>query len=277
MGGRELKQYCPLDEAALEMFEFALADRKDGAGLIRRMSKGIIPSHDLPLMKKRLIRMSFALVIGLGMLAGGVWVLSRALADRVVVYQGKRIYYWAERLNDSDAAASNQANAVVAREIIPRLTKAMFSDTNDSSLRMALVEQLNVLPGIQVYCTPAAGRRAYAASELGELGPAAKAAVPALLQALSGHDQPVRGAATVALGKIHCQPEVVIPLLIGLLDDKELKDEAAQALGGFGGLSKAAVPKLIPLLKIQDKELHAAVIQALRKIDPAAAVEAGVK
>jgi HEAT repeat protein len=221
--------------------------------------------------------MTFALAVGLGVLCGLVWLLSLALGDRVSLYQGKPIDYWSERLNSQDATARNQANAMLNTEIIPRLTNIMFRDTNDSRLRLALVEKLNNLPGILIYCTPADSRRASAARELGELGLAARAAGPVLLQALTGNDGAVRGAAAVALGKTHCEPERVIPLLMALLDDQELNDEAAEALGEFGPLSKAAVPKLISLLKTPDKDLRHAVKEALKKIDPAAVAEVGVK
>ena len=102
------------------------------------------------------------------------------------------------------------------------------------------------------------------------MGPAAKSAVPALVQALKGKDTIVRGAAISALGKIHSDPEFVIPLLIGYLDDEGLNDEAALALANYGSLAKVAVPKIIPLLHAPDKDAQAAAAEALKKIDPEA-------
>jgi HEAT repeat protein len=187
------------------------------------------------------------------------------------------VEYWRERLNSTDATASNQANTLLNTEIIPRLTNTLLHDTNDSRLRLALVERLNSLPGMAIYSTTADGRRVGAAAELGDLGSAAKATGPALLEVLNGHDEAVRGAAAVALGKIHYQPERVVPLLIALLDNPDLNDEAADALGEYGPLAKAAVPKLIPMLKAPDKDARHAATVALKKIDSAAAAEAGVK
>jgi hypothetical protein len=60
----------------------------------------------------------------------------------------------------------------------------MFCDTNDSRLRLAVIDQLNSLPGVHVAFTPADGRRAEAVDNLAALGPAAKAALPALIEAL---------------------------------------------------------------------------------------------
>jgi HEAT repeat protein len=98
-----------------------------------------------------------------------------------------------------------------------------------------------------------------------------------LLQALKSADSVVHGPAIEALGKIHSEPDTIIPLLMGYLDDKELNAEAATALGDFGTQAKVALPKLIPMLKIPDKDLHHAVALALKQIDPAAATAAGVK
>lgn len=127
---------------------------------------------------------------------------------------------------------------------------------------------------MQIYFTQAGGRRAAATQMVGAFGPAAKAAVPALADALKGHDQLVKGPAIQALGDIHSDPQVVVPLLIGYLDDEELNDEAARALANYGSLAQAAVPKIIPLLHASDKSARAAAEFALKKIDPDAYAKA---
>lgn len=221
--------------------------------------------------------MSVAVAAGLAIVFGGIWLLTRTLGEREPLYQGQDAYYWSVQLNSPDAAASNHANAVVTGEIMPNLVNVMFNDTNDSRLRLALIDKLNTLPGVNIYFEPADGRRALAAQTLGEFGLAAKSAIPVLLQALKSADSIVHGPAIFALGKIHGEPDTIIPLLMGYLDDKELNAEAATALGDFGSQAKVALPKLIPMLKIPDKDLHHAVALALKQIDPAAAVTAGVK
>lgn len=226
---------------------------------------------------ERILRLFLAVGVGLGVIAGGIWILSKTLGDRETRYQGKPLYYWVTQSSSADTAASNQANVVLINDIIPQLTEAMFHDTNDSRLRSALVEKLNGLPGINIYFTPASSRRGEAAMAFGDFGPAARPAIPALLQALKSNDAAVHGAAILALGKIHAQPDVIIPLFVGYLDNNDLNDEAAQALGNFGSLASSAVPKLVTLLKVPDKDLHHAVVEALKKIDPEAAAKAGVK
>lgn len=219
-------------------------------------------------MKKRILRISIAVVLGLGMLAGVVWTLTKTLGEREALYHGQPADYWSEQVTNSDAARRQEAITVLTNEIIPSRTVVMFSDTNDSKLRLALIDKLNGLPGVMIYYRNAEGRRAQAALDIGEFGPTAKTAVPMLLQALKGSDSAVHGPAITALGMIHAEPETIVPLLMSYLDDKELNDEAATALGNFGPQAKQAVPKLTPMLKIPDKDLHHAVVGALQKIDP---------
>ena len=183
--------------------------------------------------EKKIVRMSVAVVAGLGIVFGGIWLLTRTLGEHDTLYQGKAAYYWSEQVNSPDATASNHANAVLTGEIIPGLVNVMFSDTNDSRLRLALIDKLNDLPGVAIYFEPADGRRALAARGLGEFGLAAKPAIPVLLLALKGNDTVIHGPAIAALGKIHGDPDTIIPLLIGYLDDSELNGEAATALGEF--------------------------------------------
>ena len=114
---------------------------------------------------------------------------------------------------------------------------------------------------------------------LAGLGPAAKSTIPLLLQ-MAAPDRGVMGVrepAIAALGRIHCESEKVIPVLISYLDDDAVNDEAATALGNFGSLAKGAVPKLIPMLKVKDNDAQKAARQALKKIDPQAAAKAGIK
>ena len=214
-------------------------------------------------------RIGLGVLIGAGILVGVVWLLTLTLgSSRRNLYAGKPIAYWRDQLNGGDTGASNEAFTVVNSRVIPELIDNLFHDTNDSNLRVSLVETLNQLPGVYIYFNPAEGRRVSAAQNIGELGPAAQSAVPALIQAVKGKDTGVHESAIDALGKIHSDPEVVIPLLIGYLDDDSVNDEAALALGNYGSLAKAAVPKIIPLLRASDKDARAAAAAALEKIDP---------
>jgi hypothetical protein len=228
-------------------------------------------------MKKRIIRISLGVLSGLLVLAGVIWLLSLTLGDHAKPYAGKPLGGWVQQLDSGDVGASNQAYAALNARIIPRLVDQMFHDTNDSKLRLSLIETLNSIPGVQINFTESAGRRSLAAHYLGSFGPPAKAAVPFLIRALKGPDVPLHEPAIKALGQIHSDPGVVIPLLIPLLTDDNLNDEAASALGNYGSLAKEAFPKIVPLLKAKDRDARAAARDALKKIDPEAAAKAGAK
>ncbi len=230
-------------------------------------------------MNPRLKRILAGVVAGLVIFAGSVWVLIHTLGEHEPIYQGKPIGYWEARMNSPVAEVSNETRIVIATRIIPQLTKTMFHDTRDSTLRRALVDQLNNLPGVTIYFTPAEGRRARAAGDLGSLGSRAEAAIPDLIKAIRGKDEAVRVAAVSALGQIHGQPETVLPLLTSCLEDPQsgMPDAAVESLGSFGPLSRPAWPKLIPLLKIRDKDMQRALKIALKEIDPEEAAKVGVR
>lgn len=228
-------------------------------------------------MVKRLKRILIATAIGLVILAGCIWGLTRLLDEGVPRYQGRLLTTWIDLANSQDPAASAAARLVLNTNIIPQLTRTMFQDTNDSRLRLAVIDQLINLPGVQIYFTTADTRRAGAAAALGQLGPLANTAIPDLIKVLKGSDTPPRPNATAALGQIHSQPEIVIPLLVTLLDDPQdgVPASAATALGEFGDLAKPAIPKMRELLKVWDKDLHAAIMGTLKKIAPDEASKVG--
>jgi len=224
------------------------------------------------------MRLSIGVIGGSMILTGVIWLLGKTMGDSTSPdrYAGNTLEYWQQQVNGKDAGASNAAIAVVISQVIPQLVETMFHDTNDSRLRISLSEILNGLPGMQINYTEADGRRGRAVSCIGDFGPAVKSAIPSLIQALKGNDLAIRDHAIAALGKIHGQPDVVIPLLISYLEDDNLNDEAATALGNYGSLAKSAVPKIIPLLHAADDDAQLAARDALLKIDPDAAAKAGV-
>ncbi|MGA2176824.1 MAG: hypothetical protein ABSH38_17755 [Verrucomicrobiota bacterium] len=229
-------------------------------------------------MKRRLERIAVGVLIGLLILTGVIWLLSKTLGNfHETLYAGQPLSYWQQQLDGRDAGASNKAYAVVNAQIVPQLIDTVFHDTHDSKIRLGAIGVLNCLPGIQINYMEAFGRRSCAVGDLRELGPAARAAVPSLIQVLKGSDAGLHEAAIQALGSIHSDPDVVIPLLIPYLTNDDLDDEAASALGNYGTLAKVAVPQIIPLLNAKDHDARAAAQVALKKIDSEAAAKAGVK
>jgi hypothetical protein len=223
-------------------------------------------------------RLVLGVCLGLAVAAGGILVLSKAVGASERVFQGKSAAQWRKELSSGDAAASHPADIVLKTAIIPELTDAALHDTNDSSLKLSMVAALNDLPGVRVSYPAAVVRRGDAVRELGKFGPAAEPAIPILIQILKGHDdEGVRGAAAAALGEIHSDPDLCIPVLIASLEDSDVDEEAAEALGKFGALAEAAVPKLLFLSIHGDKETRHTSTLALPFIDPEAAAKAGRK
>jgi len=100
--------------------------------------------------------------------------------------------------------------------------------------------------------------REKAARSLGGFGPAAKEAVPALIESLkdkgiASFGGPNQGFAAVALGQIG---QDAVPALVEALKDKDksVSRLAAYALGQIGQEAKAVVPSLEELLKKEKVE-----------------------
>lgn len=227
---------------------------------IRLFSKTIKPGN--------LRRVALGVLVGVVVLSDGVCLLVLTLGNTPqYLFEGKPIRYWRAQMDGQDPRASHEALVVLNDRVIPQLVNTMLHDTNDSRLRILLVDAVNQLPGVLVSFTDAAGRRSYAAQNMGQLGPGATSAIPALVQVVKGNDTAVRGPAIRALGEIHGEPDVIIPLLTAYLDDDDLDDKAARALGHYGSLAKSAVPKLIKLLHAHDSDAISGGSEALMKID----------
>ena len=224
-------------------------------------------------MVPRIKRILIGVGIGSAAVTGIILLLIHTVGDYDTMYRGKPVEYWADQVSNPKGESSNDVSVLVETVIVPQLIDVMFNDTNDLKLRLILVDQLNGLPGVNIHFTPADGRRAQAAKDLGELGPHAKTSLPSLIKALKSNDNAVRPAAARALGQIGAEPDKVIPLLIAEIDDPQdgVPESAVEALGDFGKLSQSAVPKLLPLLKTPDKDLRHAANVAIAKIDPSAA------
>jgi HEAT repeat protein len=94
---------------------------------------------------------------------------------------------------------------------------------------------------------------------LGEIGPAAKDAVPQLIELLKSSKDPegfLNVVAADALGKIGPAASNAVPALIVALksDDVRLPTRAEDALGNIGAGAKAAIPALIEALKFTEKQ-----------------------
>jgi HEAT repeat protein len=219
-------------------------------------------------MLPRLRRVLLGVAIGAMLFAAALWVLTQTLGERDTLYAGKPSEFWVMQMTNSNSSVSNTARVMIESQIIPQLVNQMLTDTNDSHLRMALIEWLNGLPLVNIIYTPADGRRVRATRSIGELGACARNTIPILVKAFKGTDPIVRAPAARALGQIHGDPESILPLLIGAIDDPQddVPEAAVTGLGYFGPEAKMALPKLKPLLNVPDKDMRYAASVAIGRI-----------
>jgi HEAT repeat protein len=121
-----------------------------------------------------------------------------------------------------------------------------------------------------------ARRRARAAEALGELGPGAKDAVPALIAALDDDSPLVRIMAADALGRVGPEAKAAVPRLVaGLKPDRQI-EPAARILTARGakealiGIGEPAVGAATELLAGDSAAEQAAGAEILARIGPAA-------
>ena len=118
---------------------------------------------------------------------------------------------------------------------------------------------------------------------LGQIGPAAKAAVPELLHLAKDKDSPARDSAITALGRIGPDAKAAVPALIEALSKRKYLFTsylAATALGEIGPDAKDALPDLIALarnLEYDDEPAREAAARAVMKIDAVLAVKEKVE
>ncbi len=111
--------------------------------------------------------------------------------------------------------------------------------------------------------------RFHAALKLGQLGSAARPAVPGLVATLTDAAAPVRTMAIVTLGHIGADArEAVSALSDVLLEDQEpsLRGRAAAALGQIGG-EEATTALEDAYAADEDEEVREAIAHALAEID----------
>jgi HEAT repeat protein len=114
---------------------------------------------------------------------------------------------------------------------------------------------------------PSPAVQAQGAYGLSLLGPEARDAVPALIEALT-KESIVRQNAALALGHIGPDAKDAVPALIVALGDSEwaVRRQAALALGGIGPEARAAIPELEKLKRDKDKLVRNAADEALTRV-----------
>jgi RNA polymerase sigma factor (sigma-70 family) len=224
---------------------------------VAALAEGVLKAMFLTRLKS-----ATALLLACAALAGGVTVFARPgqapataahIAEPTAVRRSER---------HREAAPLRKAADLVrplAPAPLPREDRAPTEEQVDLWLKLLQSEKRDV--------------RIQAASALGEMGPRARKAVPALIRvARHDNDKAVRRAAVEGLGGIGPQAKEAVVLLVELLLDEEddLAYFAAEALGGLGKEARLAVPALTRALRSRYTSVTYGAARALGKIGPPA-------
>jgi HEAT repeat protein len=114
---------------------------------------------------------------------------------------------------------------------------------------------------------------------IGSQGTNSTPAVPLLLSALESRNRQIQARAIGTLGQIHARPEVCVPALIPFLQASNvtLRQSSMWAIRHFGAAARPAIPAILASLNDKDAWVQVQATNALRKIAPEAAAQAGVK
>jgi HEAT repeat protein len=156
-------------------------------------------------------------------------------------------------LEDPDAAVAEQA-AVGLRGVGPAASAAV----------PALVKRLKD--------PPSEAFREAAVTALGSIGPKAAAAAPLLVEQLRRQGAPVktRRAAVIALGRLGPGAKTAVQTLIDALADRELEQDAVEALLGMREEARPAIPALSKRMRPEIRS-WLEVVRLLADLDPQAA------
>jgi HEAT repeat protein len=165
-----------------------------------------------------------------------------------------------------------------ARPALPALARAAARSTDIELARKRAVDQIlnapdsaNVDALVAQLSSRDASLRVRAAKALADLGPAARAAGPALVAALADTDNDVRRAAIAAYRAVlpgtKPPPEFVRAIATDLKDaDATVRLIAARTLGRLGSAASAAAPDLDALRADIDADVRRAALDALARV-----------
>lgn len=191
-------------------------------------------------------------------------------------------------LKDADAEVrGNAASALLALgpNALPHVAQAL-QDPDTRAAAVRLVYRLGekaapAVPALVQILTQAAANaadlefRSQVQLALAAIGPAAKAAVPELVNSLASDDEAVRGTACYALGRIGPAAQEALPALRQRLRDRGDADKVAVVwallkIQPTGRLSRIAAPILIQALNSEQEVVRAEAAKALGELGDAA-------
>ncbi len=210
-------------------------------------------------------------------------------ADEAVRQIGTNAIPTLLRLISTHETLGDQALAWFARQRIVKVRHKGSYELIDEALSGFDALGSNGGPAVPALITiyhrtsPKAYTRQAVIESLGDIGPPASNAIPLLLSLATNRNEPLEEAAIEALGKIHSQPELIVPALAQLLASSDPLGPssrpcipAAIALGEFRTDARTAVPVLLRKLTNTDY-VDPAISNALKAISPDDAARVGIK
>ena len=169
-------------------------------------------------------------------------------------------------------------NSAELRKVIPALAQSLKADSpeirTDGVIALSLCGAIAVptLSDLVKAHNANPQHAASAAMALGFMGPEAKAAVPALIDALNSRHEKVVTAAAGALGAIGVASQAAVGELQKLLAATHpgIRAYAARALGEIGPASGSAAGDLAKALRDQNEDVRREAADALGRIGPGA-------
>ena len=217
-------------------------------------------------MKKKRFLLAALLITGLICL---IWIARREFAQPT--YHGKTIRALSANLFARDQKLHDEAQAAfrsLGTNAVPGLVKLL--NAKDSPYRRAMYSIARMLPIggrnlIQRNVSPpdASAIQMEAAHALGEIGPPARQAIPALATALRGGKPAVRMEAANALGRIG---EDAVPALLTALSDKS--PEIRRAAAGIGLRGNDLLPYLTNMIMTGDAPTRRLAVRAMTTFRP---------
>ena len=223
-------------------------------------------------MKRRVVVVLLLVLFGLGL---GFISYSGCRASRPVVYQGMPLRAWFSQLSTANPQARADAAAAIramGSNACPELISLLR--THDAWWRREIWSRGAKLPSetrdsvlANVHEPDAFLIREAAARSLASLGPAARPAIPALVEAVRDTQGQVAVEAADALGRIG--GNTAVPALVRNLKNwnGRIRLNALYALAQLGSEAKAAIPAVIPLLADEQARFPAAYALARMAAD----------